>query len=69
MNTFLGTIGEPPKWFDIVVVVVDQTASDFLSNWVHSGCLTTPRSFSGIEPADLEKYNITEKDFLTVQTQ
>lgn len=67
VNTFLGTKGEGPKSFDIVVVLVDQTASDFLSGWVHNGCVSG--KFDGIPTNILEQYNITEKDFITVQTR
>jgi MinD-like ATPase involved in chromosome partitioning or flagellar assembly len=66
VDTFLGLKGNPPEWFDIVVVLTDQTTSDYLSDWLHDGCLA---GFSGIEPAVLEQMDITEKAYITVQTK
>ena len=66
VDTYLGQKGNPPQWFDIVVVLTDQTASDYLSNWLHDGCT---QGFSGIEPSVLEGMNITEKTFITVRTK
>jgi hypothetical protein len=60
--------GGPPEWFDIVVVVTDQSTSDYLAAWVQSGCLNN-NNFVGIPPSDLVGRNVTEKNFIRVETQ
>ena len=66
MDIYLGLKGNQPEWFDIVIVLTDQTASDFLSNWLRNGCSA---GFSGINPTVLNQMNITEKTYITVQTK
>jgi hypothetical protein len=66
VNVYLGQKEKPPEWFDIVVLVTDQAASDFIGNWVHSGC---PNNYSGIPPWQLEQLNITEKFSISVETR
>jgi hypothetical protein len=67
VDSYLGLQANPePEWFDIVVVVTDQATSDFLSNWLDTGC---PNNFSGIDRAVLSQMNITEKAFITVRTR
>lgn len=65
MPVYLGAQGGDPEWFDIVVVLADQEASQFFSDWGRRGCQS---GFSGIPAAQLEKMKITEKAFITVQT-
>jgi hypothetical protein len=64
---YLGEKGGGPEWFDIVVVLTDQEAGQFLSDWVRQCC--QQRSYQGIPAAQLEQMNITEKNYITVQTQ
>lgn len=64
---YLGEQGGDPEWFDIVVILTDQAASQFLSDWVQQGCQAG--EYSGIPAAQLEQMNITEKSYTTVQTQ
>jgi len=64
--SYLGQESDYLTSFDIVVALVDQTASDFFSNHVHNGCLSG--NYTGIPASTLKNYNITEKDFVTIQT-
>jgi len=64
---YLGGRGGPPECFDIVVVLADQEASQFFSDKVEQMCQS--RQFYGIPAAQLEQMNITEKSYITVQTQ
>jgi hypothetical protein len=63
---YLGTNDGKPEWFDIVVILADQEASQFLSDWVREGCQRN--DFKGIPADQLEQKNITEKSSITVQT-
>jgi hypothetical protein len=63
---YLGEQGGDPEWFDIVVVLADQEASQFFSDWVKRCCQN--KRYEGIPAAQLEQMNITEKGFITVQT-
>jgi hypothetical protein len=63
---YLGQKGGLPEWHDIVVVLADQEASRFLSDWVKNGCISGP--YKGLQSRQLEQMNITEKNFITVQT-
>jgi hypothetical protein len=63
---YLGAKAGDPEWFDIVVVLADQEASKFLSDWVKRCCQN--KRYEGILAAQLEQMNITEKGFITVQT-
>jgi hypothetical protein len=64
---YLGAESGIPEWFDVVVVLADQEASLFLSNWLQLGCQSG--EYLGIPTDQLEKMNITEKGHITVQTQ
>jgi hypothetical protein len=63
---YLGAKGGGPEWFDIVVVLADQEASQFFSSSVKQMCQS--RRYYGIPAAQLEQMNITEKNYITVQT-
>lgn len=63
---YLGEKGGESEWFDIVVILTDQTTSQFLSDWVRQGCLDG--DYRGITPTLLNTMAITEKDFITIQT-
>jgi hypothetical protein len=63
---YLGEQGGPPEWFDIVVILADQQASQFLSNTVKEGCLSG--QYLGVPAAQLNQMAITEKGYITVQT-
>ena len=63
---YLGLRGGPPEWFDIVVVLADPEASQFLSDTVQRGCQIG--SYLGIQAAQLNQMAITEKGYITVQT-
>jgi hypothetical protein len=63
---YLGAKGGDPEWFDIVVVLADQEASQFFSSSVKQMCQS--RQYYGISAAQLEQMNITEKNYITVQT-
>lgn len=63
---YLGEKGGDAEWFDIVVIVTDQEASDFLGDWVQQGCQSG--KYSGIPAAQLEQMNITDKGYISVQT-
>jgi hypothetical protein len=65
VNTYLGRAGDLPKWYEIVAVVADDSASAALSNWLVNNC----PGFPGIDPASLQQMNITEKGSVRVQTQ
>lgn len=69
VSTYLGKAGNDPEWFDIVVVLVDQQTSEYLSSWLRTGCLATPNDFTGIQPDLLKTKNITEITYITVQTR
>jgi hypothetical protein len=63
---YLGLEGGEPEWFDIIVVLVDEQASQFFSNLVIQGC-QTGQYIGAIAPV-LNRLAITEKAFITVQT-
>lgn len=65
VDSYFGLTGDQPKQYDVVVVLADQAASDFLSNRLASSC---PNNFRGIDPSILSSLNITEKVFITIQT-
>jgi hypothetical protein len=66
VNTYLGSASDlEPKWYDIIVVVADQAASDQLRNWLASHC----PSFPGIGYETISQWNITEKVSITVRTR
>jgi hypothetical protein len=64
---YLGEKGGDPECFDIVVILTDQEASQFLSDWVQQGCQAG--QYEGILAATLNKKAITEKSYITVQTR
>ena len=63
---YLGSKAGPPEWFDIVVVLADQEASQFLSSSVMQMCQSG--EYYGIPATQMEQMNIIEKGFITVQT-
>ena len=63
---YLGVKGGDPEWFDIVVVLVDDAGNQFFSNHVKTGC---NGDFTGITAKQIEQYNITEKEYISVQTK
>ena len=63
---YLGKRGGAPEWFDVVVVLTDQAASQFLSNTVKRGCQIG--RYSGIPALQLNQMAIAEKGYITVQT-
>jgi hypothetical protein len=63
---YLGGKTGPPEWFDIVVVLADQEASQFFSSSVMQMCQSG--EYYGIPATQLEQMNIIEKGFITVQT-
>jgi hypothetical protein len=63
---YLGEEGGPPEWFDIVVILTDQDASQFLGNWVKEGCQRG--EYEGIFADLLNVMAITEKGYIVVQT-
>jgi hypothetical protein len=64
VNTYLGKKEDTEqKWYDIVVVVADQAASDQLSSWLVNNCPVFP----GISYETLSQWNITEKVSITVR--
>jgi hypothetical protein len=63
---YLGGKTGPPEWFDIVVVLAGQEASQFLSSSVMQMCQSD--EYYGFPAAELEQMNIIEKSFITVQT-
>ncbi len=63
---YLGRKGGTPEWFDIVVILTDQAASQFLSNHVRRGCLSG--RYVGIPAVQLNQMAIIEKSHITVQT-
>ena len=65
VDIYLGKTSNKQESFDIVVVLADQFASDYLSSWLVNTCPT----FGGIDPATLAVMNITEKAFITVWTE
>jgi hypothetical protein len=64
VDTYMGQSGDPAQWYEIVAVITDQAASDYLSNWLTTGC----GDFPGIDPNVLSQMNITEKDSIRVKT-
>lgn len=62
----LGLKGGDPEWFDIVVVLTDQETSLFFIDWHLQGCQS---GYKGISADELEQRKITEKGYITVQTQ
>ena len=63
---YLGKTGGPPEWFDIVAILTDHDASQFLGNWVKKGCLK--HKYEGISAELLHPMAITEKAYISVQT-
>ena len=63
---YLGEKGGPSEWFDIVAILADQEASQFLSDWVREGC--ERGEYWGISPDLLERMAVTEKSYVVVQT-
>ncbi len=64
---YFGTKDEKPEWLDVVVVLADQAASQFFSDWAKEGC--EKGQYLGISADQLEQRNITEKVYITVQTR
>ena len=62
---YLGIPGGSPEWFDLVAIVADVTASQFISNWLENGC---EDEYTGIPAIMFASYNITEKAAISVQT-
>ena len=73
VKLYLGVQSNPlPEWFDIIVVLADQEASNFLSNWLHTACQVTPPTppaFLGIDPETLSQMNIIEKSVIRIRTR
>lgn len=65
---FFGTKDGEPDWFDIVVVLTDQVSSQSLIDWGLDGCEKDWLGYPGFSAHELEKMNITEKAYITVQT-
>jgi hypothetical protein len=63
---YLGEKGGEPEWFDVVVILTDQEASQFLSDWVREGC--QDGEYRGISADLLNLMAITEEAFISVQT-
>ncbi|MCB0167445.1 MAG: hypothetical protein KDI79_24660 [Anaerolineae bacterium] len=63
---YLGLKGGKPEWFDLVVVLADEAASQFLSDLIKQGCQSG--SYTGIIAAQLNQLAITEKGGISVQT-
>ena len=63
---YLGESGGSPEQFEVVVILADPAASQFLSDHLKEGCLNG--YYEGIPAADLEQMNITEKRYVSVQT-
>lgn len=73
VDLYLGSQSNPfSEWFDVVVVLTDQEASNFLSNWLYTACQVTPPAvpeFTGISPATLLQMNIIEKSVIQIRTR
>ena len=66
VNTYLGSAADTePKWYDIIVAVADQAASDQLSSWLVNHC----PNFPGIGYETISQWNITEKVSITIRTR
>lgn len=63
---YLGQPGGGPEWFDLVVILADEAANQFLSNLLKQGCQSG--SYTGIVAAQLNQLAITEKGVISVQT-
>ena len=63
---FLGLAGGDPEWFDIVVVLADEDASQFLSEKLMNDCMIG--NYTGMPAAQLEQLSLSEKNFISVQT-
>jgi hypothetical protein len=63
---YLGEVGGPPEWFDIVVILTDQAASQWLGEWLTAGCPNG--EYEGISADLLNLMAITEKRYIVVQT-
>ena len=66
MPLYLGKTGGPPEWFDIVVILTDQEASQWLGGWLVEGYQRG--EYEGISADLLNLMAITEKGFIVVQT-
>lgn len=65
--SYLGTLNDHLKWFDIVVVLADQDASNTIRQRLYEDCQN--QSYDGITAAELSQMNITEKESITVRTK
>jgi hypothetical protein len=65
--TYLGNIGDPPKWFDIVVVVADQSAGITIGEMLYEDC--SNGLYDGISAGQLSAMNISEKASITLRTK
>jgi hypothetical protein len=63
---YLGKTGGPPEWFDIVAILTDHVASQFLGEWLREGC--AEGEYEGISAELLGPMAITEKAYISVQT-
>lgn len=64
---YLGNVGDPSKQFDVVVAIMDQTASDTIGQMLHDDCLNG--LYDGITANQLSTMNVSEKASVTIQTK
>jgi|SRR5687768_8610769 len=64
---YFGNPGDSSRPFDLVLMVTDQTGSDYIGQRLYEDC--SNGFFDGISAGDLAALNITTKAVLTVQTR
>jgi hypothetical protein len=64
---YFGNTGDSSRSFDLVVMVTDQAGSDYIGQRLYEDCLNG--FYDGISAGELAQLNITQKAFITVQTQ
>jgi len=64
---YFGNLGDPSKFFDLVVMVTDQAGSDYIGQRLYEDC--SGGFFDGISAGDLASLDITTKATITIKTK